>query len=237
MLLKTRFQSNAEQKEILPMEQNGLPYVCLVTEADSFIEGDFPWHWHAAMEIDHITEGEAEFWTTESRVYLKKGDAIFINSNVLHSYHTDKPDSFKLYAHIFDPCFLAGQLQNAIEIKYLKPIMQCAGLEHYLIRPDYDGGVRMISHLIRMIELMRDEPFGYEFEIRTELSRLWCLFFEETAGIRAKDKPKRNPDMERIRKMISYTTPSPAPSMTCCWNRDRTRPGGLPPGRRTPTPG
>ena len=204
MLVKTKFQSNANNKEILPMEQSGLPYVCHVADRTNFKDGNFPWHWHSAIEINHIEAGEVEFRTIDKSIHLYPGDAVFINSGVLHSYHSDHVEDVKYYAHLFDVRFLSPKYDDLIDRKYIKPVSQCNALSAYLIRPDSARRIKMTACIVEMMEYMRDEPLGFELMVRNALSKFWCLFLEETEEIRKNNVPRRNPDTERMKVMISY---------------------------------
>lgn len=205
MLIKTTdFRVNANKQEVLPMKQQALQYVCLVTEPDNFKEGIYPWHWHSAFEIDYIDSGSVGFQTTQGMIRLHQGDAVFINSGILHSYHTVSDESFRIHAHIFDVGFLGGQYNDAIDTKYIMPILQCAGLDSFLIKHETSSGVQMLAEIVKITDLLRDEPFGYEFDVRHQLSLFWRMLLSATAEIRKSTKTKRNSDSERMKQMLSF---------------------------------
>lgn len=101
MLIESDFQSDSNDREILPAEFSHLPYICMLTDLIKY-NGIFPWHWHSALEIDYIMEGDIEFRTPEHTMLLKKGDAVFVNSEILHTYHARGSTACKLYAILFD---------------------------------------------------------------------------------------------------------------------------------------
>lgn len=55
-----------------------------------------------------------------------------------------------------------------------------------------------------MIDAVKKEPFGFEFEIRAELCKFWCLFLQETEKIRAKNTLRSSVDEARIKLMMQY---------------------------------
>ena len=69
---------------------------------------------------------------------------------------------------------------GAIEQKYLDPIVNNSSLPFLRIIPDSYIRIRITEKFLKIIELSREEPFGFEFEIRAELSRLWCLLLKES---------------------------------------------------------
>lgn len=204
MLIKTDFRVNTNKQEVLPMKQQGLQYVCLVTEPDNFKGGIFPWHWHSAFEIDYMDKGSVDFQTSEETIHLNQGDAIFINSGVLHSYHTCNNEEFRIYAHIFDVSFLSGYYNDIIDTRYVLPILQCADLNSFLIRSDNSQGIKMLSELINITELFRNEPEGFEFDVRYRLSVFWRMLLGETIEIRKNAKARRNSDGERMKLMMGF---------------------------------
>lgn len=204
MLIVSNFQSESNQKEILPFKQEALPYACMYRNMSKYGDGNFPWHWHAAFEIDYIANGELEFRTADTNFTLKKGDAVFINSGVMHAYRAKTESECEIYAHLFDAHFLSGMHHNAIEEKYVLPVMNSQELQIFPIRPDSYENVCMMEKILEMIRLSHEEPFGYELEIRAQLGRFWCLFLKATEEIRARNVPKSNTDIERVKVMMHF---------------------------------
>ena len=75
----------SNQEEILPGYTEAFPYVCMFRRMDECIGRKIAWHWHSALEIDYVEEGELEYKTPENPLLLHKGEAVFFNSDVLHT--------------------------------------------------------------------------------------------------------------------------------------------------------
>ena len=178
MISVSKFILENNNREILPMDQNEFPYICYYREMDSLLGKNFPWHWHNAMEINYAAERELEIRTPGKTLYLQKGDA--------------------------DMHLLSGMYNSIFERKYLAPIMKCSELQAYLIHADSYRHIQMLEKILHLLKLADEEPFGYEFEIRSELGRFWCLFFEETASLRAEDPQRNNMDEERLKLMMDF---------------------------------
>ena len=204
MVVKTNFQADSNNKEILPNQFMEFPYICMLTELDNYRDKCFPWHWHSAFEIDYVAEGEMEFRTSDNVTCLKKGDAAFINSGIMHAYRAMEGKPCKVYAQLFDMHFLSGVHNSIFEQKYLLPVMKSNELQTYLIHPDGYGNIQIVHRILKMIELTKEEPFGYEFEIRSELCRLWCMLLKETEVVRARNITRNNVDIDRIKIMMQY---------------------------------
>ena len=205
MIIKSGVNLGDNSEEIVPTHSEDFPYVCMYADLDSHIGQCFPWHWHALFEIDYVKEGEVDFCTSDNIYHLKKGDAIFINSNVLHTVRArDGVSGCKIYAHLFDMHFLSGMYNSIFEQNYFLPVLKCKTLQAAVIRPDSRRRLHMIEQILNALELNEKETFGYEFEIRTELSRFWCMLLEETKEIRSSDKNTSETDANRIKVMIQY---------------------------------
>ncbi len=203
MLYKTDFQIDAGGREILPINSQEFPYGCIHAELDSAVGRS--WHWHSTFEITYVADGELELCTAAGSVCLKKGDAVFINSNVLHDARSSKKHgSCCIFAHMFDMHFLSGIYHSIFEQKYFLPIIKCRDLQIFVIHPDSLRKIRMIEHLLNAVELNKKESFGYEFKIHAELSAFWCLLMEETEDLRKNSGINKNIDDERIKEMMQY---------------------------------
>ena len=202
MITTGSFHMDFERKEELPIETDSMPYYCRYAERNYFIGGQIPWHWHPAFEIDYVLDGEITFFATDCQVTARKGEMVFINTNVLHRASVNK--SIRLHAHLFDMHYLSGVHGSSIESRYFSPITGSRSLMLYKIKPDHLSTVQMTEYILRVADYAANEPFGYEFEIRTLLDKFWQIFFLETADIRKKDKPRNNQAEERLKHMLNF---------------------------------
>ena len=205
MISSSDFQTTPEQKEILPMDAATFPYVCNYTDLNKYMNRYLTWHWHPLLEFDYIEEGTAELRTSDNTYILPKGTVVFINSGVLHTIGShNRMSGCRTYAHLFDMHFLSGMYNSILEQKYFLPIIQNKAFQVYVISPDSYPRIRMIEKVLKVIELSRTEPSGYEFEIRIELSRLWYLLFEETKELRSQTVERNTIDAERLKTTMDY---------------------------------
>ncbi len=204
MFIKTDFRSDQNKREIVPACEAGLPYVCLHTDQSNFINGDFPWHWHASFEVCHVIEGEVELRTSEETLHLGHGDIVFINSGVLHSYRKVVGKGIGMYAHLFEVSFLSSMYNSMMEQKYLFPLLKSKGVETFFVRQDRPAGQKMAAHILQAERMVGEEPFGYEFELQVQLARFWCLLLQETEQIRTEDVAGSHVDVLRIKTMLQF---------------------------------
>ena len=83
MIIRREVRLLRDGREIIDTENEGIMYQCLCNYLDQFEEGRVPWHWHEEIEVAYVISGEFDYSFPEQKVHLKKGDFIFINSNVL----------------------------------------------------------------------------------------------------------------------------------------------------------
>lgn len=199
------FNSTMDSKQIFPTDSERFSYICNYVEMDRAVNLTYPWHWHPHMEINYIAKGELELKTTNHTFFAKEGDICFVNSGEIHQVSSkDKQEGCIVYTYLFDKHFLTGTPNNAIEQKYLQPILKNHKLPAYIIHPDSYEKICMLQNILKMIDLDKKEPYGYEFEVRSELSRFWCGFLNETKFYHDSGTRQHANDGERMKTMLQY---------------------------------
>lgn len=205
MISSTPFHTDSNQQELFFDDPEGFPYICFYRELTSLTDGYISWHWHPALEIDYVEEGEVEFRTPTQSVTIKKGELIFINSNIIHGVYPRSPDgSCKIYAQIFNMEFLGGTYNSCFTRQYILPVTRQTNLQLLKITPDHYHGLRIAESFLLAVDLSRNEPFGYEFLLRNELSKFWILLFEAIRQLPLADVKKGNLDSDRLKLMLTY---------------------------------
>ncbi len=184
MIYEHDFIRDEKDQQLFPGFSDDFACLCRRAEASKVLGYKVPWHHHPAMEINYVTEGSVTMRTSDHTFTAKKGDAIFINSDKLHMSRWDPDEGGEVLALVFDPVFLSGMYGNIYERKYLQPITQCKDLQGFLLLPDEKRRLDMASYLQKIFKLFREEPWGYEFEVRNLLSRFWCDLLLETETLR-----------------------------------------------------
>lgn len=199
------FQTDEQKQEVISTESTRMSYHCFYRELDDCIDRSVSWHWHPAMEIDYVVEGEVEYRTTEKSITVHVGELIFINSNVMHAvYAKEKQSGCKVYAHLFEPLFLAGTYDSFLAEKYIIPVMKNHGLDMLTLCRQEEAYTMAAESFLNAVELSRSESFGYEFEIRTELSRIWIILLKIFQKMPRNSASENMTDIERIKKMIAF---------------------------------
>lgn len=110
----------------------------------------------------------------------------------------------KFLSLIFPAEFLSGVYGNLYEQKYMRPVIECRNFQSYATQGRTEEDAMMTVSLLKIFHLFRDEPFGYEFEVRSELCRFWCSLLTATEGIRSRTENRIHAGSRKIRPMIEY---------------------------------
>ena len=204
MILENVFHSDVHNREIVPMDERSFPYVCIHTELDRYADGTIPWHWHTAFEIEYLAQGRMELHTPERVLMLEQGDAVFLNSGVLHQVKAVGEEPCTLYAQIFDMHFLTGMYHSVFEEKYVLPVMRSASFQVWRVRPTDLRGIQTIQPVLQAIQAARSEHEGYEFDLRTQLSVFWRLMLGQTREELSSGPMKNAADLDRIKTMMDF---------------------------------
>lgn len=205
MIHANGLQFGQNQEEMIQMDRMGFPYACYYREMERRFDDTVPWHWHKSIEIDYIVEGEMTLMTSDRTILLKKGDLCLINTGALHCFHIDDSvGQCKFYAHLFHSTFLTGMHNSLIEQKYFLPITGNASFMAYVFSDETEKKDSMVSHFMNAVELEQNQSFGYEFGIRDELSKLWCIMFQQTGSLHEHSGYKKFADARRVKDMIQY---------------------------------
>ena len=62
----------------------------------------------------------------------------------------------------------------------------------------------MIDLVLQITDILREEPYGFELQIRDLMSRFFLLLLEETEDVRAKEKKGNERDLERMKQMLPF---------------------------------
>ena len=191
------------EMEVMHIGPDQLPYICVCEPLEFRIDSTISWHWHTYFEVAYVAEGSLECRTPDHSLQLQKGEAVFINSSVLHMYRKTSPGPCIIYAHIFDSRFLAGSLSSGMYHKYICPIIKSHAIQLQPIRPSNYHQTQMLEALNTMVDLARREPFGYEFQLQNQLSQFWCRLLTLTQSQQT-ETAHADSDISRIKDMLHF---------------------------------
>lgn len=137
-------------------------------------------HWHAEVEVTIAVKGDIEVSCNDEIITIKEGDALFINSNILHCLiHDNYPDSI-CETIVFNPIIIYGYHNSAIETKYVLPIIN-GNAPYIYISHDSDDevwGKRCVESYMNAIKFFKTKKDGYELGIKIMLCDAWYTMYK-----------------------------------------------------------
>lgn len=203
MIATPYLELKSNREEVLPGYTEEFPYVCMFRRMDECIGRKIAWHWHSALEIDYVEEGEIEYKVPEGSVVLRRGEAVFINSDILHTVSA-KSRGGRIYAHLFDKYLIGGMFGSVYEKKYISPVLETLGQRIHVIRPDDVKRVRIMEIMFRLTDVYEKGEEGYEFTVRSLLSELWYSLYRDVASVLPLKEAGNPADSRRILIMMRY---------------------------------
>lgn len=158
------------------------------------------WHWHSELEFVYVESGTVTFWIGEKQFILSEGNGVFINSKVLHRFHS--PAGAVIPNFVCMPFFIAPQ-DSLIYYKYILPVISSSSSFQIF----YDGipwQAKALS-IIKQIIAVQDCTSSRELATSSLLQMLWLEIYEnadiEYAECRTDDSAS---SQARLQLMMQY---------------------------------
>ena len=120
----------------------------------------------------------------------------------MHAY--DLTQEVEYYSLMADPAFLSGGFGSYLDQKYFSRIFTSRNLSLVHLKPDTPRRVRIVGSLLKAVELLQEEPFGYELLLREELGRFFLQLTEEFRETLARESVSSVRDLERMKIMLQF---------------------------------
>ncbi|MGL5436450.1 MAG: helix-turn-helix domain-containing protein [Lachnospiraceae bacterium] len=163
-----------------------------------------PWHWHEEVEIMFITKGTLKVEVPNNTIIIKEGEGAFINSSVLQTAVNLNNDICQLDSFVFDPSLIFGSLENAIEQKYVRPLITAPELSLIRFGTETAWHREVLQHMKAAFQVYSEEMFGYELLVRDHLSKLWFLIVTNHQNQLSMQQNTRNAEAVRTKEMLAY---------------------------------
>lgn len=163
---------------------------------------DIPWHWHDEFEFGMVVSGKVFYRTSQHEYALSAGDAIFLNSGVLHSLTPGSADGeARIQSHFVTSAFLGD---GAVDLRYVTPVRECKALDALPLYAADAADAAMLGRLAQAAALAREQPLFYELHLQRLFSEVWETVYlralQETAAPQAHDVQQE----ERLKGLIAY---------------------------------
>lgn len=167
---------------------------------------DIRWHWHEEYEVSIVRSGSCPLSVGTDHLVLHAGDGIFINTGTLHSQETTKATSdFYKEDLVFHGRLIYGSKYTVFWQKYMAPIATSGhSLPYIHLRTSIPWEKELLELIADATTIAREKPFGYEYEIREKLSRLFLVLAKNRTELESDNRQDSSQEMQHLKKMIRY---------------------------------
>lgn len=130
------------------------------------------WHWHAELEFVYVESGTVTFWIGESQFTLSPGNGVFINSRILHRFHS--PAEAVIPNFVCMPAFIAPQ-DSFLYHKYIRPVLS-SSLAFQVFRGEVPWQAGVLSIMKQVIAAQGSA--SCELATSSLVQRLWLEIYE-----------------------------------------------------------
>ena len=155
-----------------------------------------PTHWHRAVEIIYMQEGELEV-TVESRTFtIHADDCILVNGNVLHSTKCTAPNKAILLQIPLD--FMEKYIPNLDQLMFL--------LDCHTTDPVKRTKQMMLKTILEQLQIINDiRPDGYIMRFNGLIFELlFQLYHNFSVQVFQRDLSQKKKEMDRLNPVLTY---------------------------------
>ncbi len=117
-------------------------------------------HWHSEFEFFFLSRGECTLVVDGVEYGLSPGDAVFVPPNAAHrAYRASSNRQTVFYAVVFSPRLLSGIDADAINEKYITPVISGELVLEPVLRRDVPWQSEVLDLLVGIMELYDYTPY------------------------------------------------------------------------------
>ena len=192
--------TDEEFMEIKPHGSSDYPFQYYYDNLELFDFHCIEWHWHREFEFLYVESGKVLCGIGEKQIILSEGDAIFINSKILHRFYASSGGVIPNFVCM--PEFIAPE-SSLVYKKYILPIIS-SNMSFQYFQSAEPWQARIIQIMIKIMETQENEKIK-ELSTLALLQNLWLIFYE---NVKLSDKEKMQTVDEaaqkRVQLMIQY---------------------------------
>lgn len=162
------------------------------------------WHWHEEFELLHLLDGSLQFLIGATQFELHGGEALFINSQMLHGAWNNHAASSPYHSLVFHPMLVGGNETSVFWRKYIQPVTINPSLPFMILRQDHGWQSGVIDRIEEAWLAMQSREGGYEFTVRRCLSDCVLEVYRHGDSYMTPPSEKQVREQERVKKMLLY---------------------------------
>lgn len=155
-----------------------------------------PAHWHSALEITYLVDGQADFTLEGVAHTMVEGEFIVVDAGRIHEYFCPG-DYRQLVIHINSE-YISSFMDNQRNYQIL-----CDRTE--LTEDRVDTYLEICDTLKDLVRYCSERPYGYKLECESLILHiLFELLKRFSIQLYRSDLPEPSKDQRRIREIVSY---------------------------------
>ena len=176
-------------------------YRCDVHNLENSI---FPLHWHDELQFARAISSPLLIDINGQNIVLEPGEAVFINSRVLHSISALNSNSCFCEEIIFNTSVICEEHSSPIYKKYIKPLIKCRELSHTIMTDRDEWGRKALRLFDETFKALSVQPFGFEIEVRSGLGALIEMLTEQYYDLTCSSSDITEMRENRVRTMVEH---------------------------------
>ena len=105
------------------LSQHGLTLFPIACYDDDLRSINVPWHWHDEFEFIIMTTGTANIHIENKTISLSQGNALFINSGILHSIEQSQTADCTCHSIVFHARLIGGSVDSIFWQELITPVL------------------------------------------------------------------------------------------------------------------
>ena len=207
-------ETNEALRTIRVFQDASFPFILQQVHMADLSLGRIPWHWHDELEIIYAFSQTIEVRTDRSSYTLAKGDACFINTDVLHSVISADPNATFLYFR-FHSYLLFPKPNSNLASAYYQPILHDSAIGSLFFDHLVEAHSDILSSIRSIIHLYATREPAYEIKIAGSLYYMWAHLYDIAQNsIRQVPHKESSQDSQRIKDAISFIAQNYATPLT-----------------------
>ena len=168
-----RILADENLMEAIPHGTNRYPFDFFYDDLALFDFNCIEWHWHTELEFVYIESGTVTFWIGEKRFVLSEGNGVFINSKILHRFHSS--DGAVIPNFLCMPCFISPE-DSLIYSKYIQPIIS-SSLIFQVFYKEVFWQAEVLENIKRIISVQNQRTVR-ELATSALMQEIWLNLYE-----------------------------------------------------------
>ena len=186
--------TDEEFMEIKPHGSSDYPFQYYYDNLELFDFHCIEWHWHREFEFLYVESGQVLCGIGEKQIILSEGDAIFINSKILHRFYASSGGVIPNFVCM--PELIAPE-NSLVYKKYILPIIS-SNMSFQRFQSVEPWQAKIIQIMIKIMETQENEKIR-ELSTLALLQNLWQIFYE---NVKLSDKEKMQTVDEAAQKRV-----------------------------------